>query len=54
MGVAIFDVILHGPGAATVTTRWTERFMLALPPMGEGAAPGSAMIEEVVDCTHCE
>jgi hypothetical protein len=52
--VEVFEVIPHGPGAATVTTRWTERFTLALPPMGEGAEPeaGSATIEEVVDCTQ--
>ena len=53
--VEVFDVIPHGPGAATVTTRWTERFTLALPPGGEGdAAPevGSATVEEVVDCTQ--
>ena len=52
--VKVFEVIPHGPDAATVTTRWTERFTLALPPAGEGDAPeaGSATIEEVVDCTQ--
>jgi hypothetical protein len=52
--VEVFDVIAHGPGAATVTTRWTERATLELPPMGEGAdtGTGSVTIEEVVDCTQ--
>jgi hypothetical protein len=43
--VEVFDVVSHGPGAATVTARWTERFELAMP-------AGSAAIEEVVDCTQ--
>lgn len=54
LDVEVFNVIPHGPDAATVTTRWTERFTLARPPMGEGAESeaGSATIEEVVDCTQ--
>jgi hypothetical protein len=54
LDVEVFNVIPHGPDAATVTTRWTERVTLALPPMGEGAGTeaGSATIEEVVDCTQ--
>jgi hypothetical protein len=53
--VEVFNVIPHGPDAATVTTRWTERVTLALPPAGAGDAEpeaGSATIEEVVDCTQ--
>jgi hypothetical protein len=53
--VEVFNVIPHGPDAATVTTRWTERVTLALPPAGEGDVEpeaGSATIEEVVDCTQ--
>ena len=53
--VEVFDVIPHGPDAATVTTRWTERFTLVLPLAGQGEAEpeaGSVTIEEVVDCTQ--
>lgn len=51
--VEVFDVVSHGPGAATVTTRWTERFELAMPAgEGGGTGAGSAAIEEVVDCTQ--
>jgi hypothetical protein len=53
--VEVFNVIPHGPDAATVTTRWTERVTLALPQAGAGDAEpeaGSATIEEVVDCTQ--
>jgi hypothetical protein len=52
--VEVFDVVSHGPGAATVTTRWTERFALAMPPAGEGGetGAGTVAIEEVVDCTQ--
>lgn len=53
--VEVFDVISHGPGAATVTTRWIERVTLSMPPAGQGDAEpeaGSVTIEEVVDCTQ--
>jgi hypothetical protein len=52
--VEVVDVASHGPGAATVPTRWEESFTLALPPLGEGAEPDadSVTIVEVADCTQ--
>jgi hypothetical protein len=43
--VEVFNVIPHGPDAATVTTRWTERVTLALPPAGARPRPRRARRE---------
>jgi hypothetical protein len=52
--VEVLDVVSHGPGAATATTRWTETLAIVPPQAGEGAEPaGEALtMEEVVDCTQ--
>lgn len=52
--VEVSDVIPHGSGAASVTTRWTERFTLALPGVNEAteAAGEPVTVEEVVDCNQ--
>jgi hypothetical protein len=52
--VEVLDVVSHGPGAATATTRWTETFTVVPPQMGEGAEPAdeALTLEEVANCTQ--
>jgi hypothetical protein len=52
LNVEVLNVAPHGPGAATVTTRWTERFAVALPTKPDTPKPEQLAFEEVFDCTQ--
>ena len=48
--VAVNDVVPHGPGAATATVEWTERFSIDL--AGEDSEEQQFTFEAVATCTH--